>query len=133
MRPSCRRRRQARAREGRGMSGPSKISLPPCGGEPERGVRAEGPRATTSRTPHPTLPHKAGGPEKNREPTTTPARIAALPNLPVFHKLSGRKAVVAGGSQGALWKAELIAAAGADVLVLAGHDAAARLFGGLNA
>lgn len=69
----------------------------------------------------------------NRVAETVPARIAPLPNLPVFHKLAGRKAVVAGGSQGALWKAELIEAAGADVLVLAGHEAAAKLFGGLKA
>jgi uroporphyrin-III C-methyltransferase/precorrin-2 dehydrogenase/sirohydrochlorin ferrochelatase len=61
-----------------------------------------------------------------------PARIAPLPNLPVFHKLAGRKAAVAGGSQGALWKAELLAAAGAEVLVLAGHEAAAKLFDGLG-
>ena len=32
-----------------------------------------------------------------------------------------------------LWKAELLAAAGADVLVLAGHEAAAQLFDGLAA
>lgn len=69
----------------------------------------------------------------NRTAETVPARIAPLPNLPVFHKLAGRKAVVAGGSQGALWKAELLAAAGAEVLVLAGHEAAARLFDGLAA
>ena len=68
-----------------------------------------------------------------RRAETVPARIAQLPNLPVFHKLAGRKAVVAGGSQGALWKAELLAAAGADVLVLAGHEVAARLFDGLAA
>jgi uroporphyrin-III C-methyltransferase/precorrin-2 dehydrogenase/sirohydrochlorin ferrochelatase len=66
-----------------------------------------------------------------RQPEVTPARIAPLPNLPVFHKLSGRKVVVAGGSQGALWKAELLAATGADVLVSAGHEAAARVFAGL--
>ena len=58
-----------------------------------------------------------------REPSATPARIAPLANLPLFHRLSGRKAVVAGSSAGALWKAELLAAAGADVLVLAGGDA----------
>jgi uroporphyrin-III C-methyltransferase/precorrin-2 dehydrogenase/sirohydrochlorin ferrochelatase len=50
---------------------------------------------------------------------TTPARIAPLATLPLFHKLQGRKAVVVGGSQGASWKAELLEAAGADVLVLA--------------
>ncbi|HYG48347.1 MAG TPA: siroheme synthase CysG [Allosphingosinicella sp.] len=55
-----------------------------------------------------------------REPAATPARIAPLANLPLFHRLAGRRAVVAGHSEGALWKAELLAAAGADVLVLAG-------------
>jgi uroporphyrin-III C-methyltransferase/precorrin-2 dehydrogenase/sirohydrochlorin ferrochelatase len=58
-----------------------------------------------------------------REPAATPARIAPLANLPLFHRLAGRKAVVAGRSDGALWKAELLAAAGAEVLVLAGGDA----------
>jgi uroporphyrin-III C-methyltransferase/precorrin-2 dehydrogenase/sirohydrochlorin ferrochelatase len=56
-----------------------------------------------------------------REPRAIPARIAPLANLPLFHRLAGRKAVVAGSSDGALWKAELLAAAGADVLVLAGE------------
>ena len=65
-----------------------------------------------------------------RSPENVPARIAPLANLPLFHKLEGRKAVVAGGSQGALWKAELLSAAGADVLVLAGHEAAVKLFEG---
>src|SRR3954462_9157580 len=45
-------------------------------------------------------------------------RIAALPNLPLFHKLEGRKAVVVGVSAAAHWKAELLAAAGAEVLLL---------------
>jgi len=49
---------------------------------------------------------------------TTPARIAPLAALPLFHKLEGRKAVVVGESQGASWKAELLAAAGAKLLVL---------------
>ena len=49
---------------------------------------------------------------------TTPARIAPLATLPLFHKLEGRKAVVVGASQGALWKAELLEAAGADVVAL---------------
>jgi uroporphyrin-III C-methyltransferase/precorrin-2 dehydrogenase/sirohydrochlorin ferrochelatase len=57
-----------------------------------------------------------------------PARIAPLESLPLFHRLEGRKAVVAGGSEGALWKAELLAAAGADVLVLAGSEAGAEIF-----
>ncbi|HYI38929.1 MAG TPA: siroheme synthase CysG [Allosphingosinicella sp.] len=58
-----------------------------------------------------------------REPAATPARIAPLANLPLFHRLAGRKAVVAGSSDGAVWKAELLAAAGAKVLVLAGEGA----------
>jgi len=55
---------------------------------------------------------------KVRPLKTTPARIAPLATLPLFHKLEGRKAVVVGASQGALWKAELLEAAGAEVLVL---------------
>jgi uroporphyrin-III C-methyltransferase/precorrin-2 dehydrogenase/sirohydrochlorin ferrochelatase len=57
-----------------------------------------------------------------RRPVATPARIAPLANLPLFHRLAGRKAVVAGSSDGALWKAELLAATGADVLVLTAED-----------
>lgn len=49
-----------------------------------------------------------------------PARIAPLANLPLFHRLEGRKAVVLGASKGASWKAELLRAAGAEVLHLAG-------------
>ena len=63
-----------------------------------------------------------------RSPTAVPARIAPLPNLPLFHKVEGRKTVVAGASQGAVWKAELLSAAGADVLVLAGNAEGASLY-----
>jgi uroporphyrin-III C-methyltransferase/precorrin-2 dehydrogenase/sirohydrochlorin ferrochelatase len=42
-------------------------------------------------------------------------RIAPLANLPLFHKLAGRKAVVVGDSEAASWKAELLTAAGAEV------------------
>jgi uroporphyrin-III C-methyltransferase/precorrin-2 dehydrogenase/sirohydrochlorin ferrochelatase len=59
-----------------------------------------------------------------RPETTSTRRIEALATLPLFHKLDGRKVVLVGGSDGALWKAELLAAAGADLLVLAGEDAA---------
>jgi len=44
-------------------------------------------------------------------------RIAALATLPVFFELRGRPVLLAGGSEGAAWKAELLAAAGADVHV----------------
>jgi uroporphyrin-III C-methyltransferase/precorrin-2 dehydrogenase/sirohydrochlorin ferrochelatase len=66
--------------------------------------------------------------EARRVPKPVPARIAPLANLPLFHKIDGRKVVVAGGSQGALWKAELVSAAGAHVLVLAGDGEGAALF-----
>jgi uroporphyrin-III C-methyltransferase / precorrin-2 dehydrogenase / sirohydrochlorin ferrochelatase len=49
----------------------------------------------------------------------TPSRIAPLATLPLFHKLSGRKVVLVGDSDGAVWKAELLAAAGADLVVFA--------------
>jgi uroporphyrin-III C-methyltransferase/precorrin-2 dehydrogenase/sirohydrochlorin ferrochelatase len=44
-----------------------------------------------------------------------PPAIAPLGSLPLFHRLAGSKAVVAGSSRGAEWKAELLAAAGAAV------------------
>ncbi len=50
-----------------------------------------------------------------RVPVATPARIALLANLPLFHRIAGRKVLVIGESAGADWKAELVAAAGADV------------------
>ncbi|HYW15713.1 MAG TPA: siroheme synthase CysG [Allosphingosinicella sp.] len=57
-----------------------------------------------------------------REPRTVHGRIAPIATLPLFHRLEGRKAVVAGSSEGALWKAELLAAAGAEVIALVGED-----------
>ncbi len=66
-----------------------------------------------------------------RIPAPAPARIAPLANLPLFHRIAGRKAVVAGSSDGALWKAELLAAAGADVLVLASDAPGAEKFDAL--
>ncbi|MGN7738058.1 siroheme synthase CysG [Ensifer sp. 22564] len=44
-------------------------------------------------------------------------RIATLASLPVFFDLKGKSVLVAGGSDGAAWKAELLAAAGAEVHV----------------
>ncbi|MGM4986598.1 siroheme synthase CysG [Rhizobium sp. 11_C7_N12_5] len=44
-------------------------------------------------------------------------RIAPLASLPVFFDLKGKSVLVAGGSDGAAWKAELLAAAGAEVHV----------------
>ncbi len=48
-----------------------------------------------------------------------PARMSALARLPVFLALEGKRAVLAGGSAAAAWKAELLAAAGAQVDVYA--------------
>jgi uroporphyrin-III C-methyltransferase / precorrin-2 dehydrogenase / sirohydrochlorin ferrochelatase len=45
--------------------------------------------------------------------------IRPLANLPVFFKLDGRKVVLAGESEAAAWKAELLAASGAAVCVFA--------------
>jgi uroporphyrin-III C-methyltransferase / precorrin-2 dehydrogenase / sirohydrochlorin ferrochelatase len=45
--------------------------------------------------------------------------IRPLANLPVFFRLTGRRVVLAGGSEAAAWKAELLAASGADVAVFA--------------
>jgi len=57
----------------------------------------------------------------NRTPRRAASRerMAALATLPVFYKLHGRKALIAGGSDAAAWKAELLAAAGAEVHVYA--------------
>ena len=44
---------------------------------------------------------------------------ASLASLPAFFKLAGRRCMVAGGSDGAAWKAELLASAGASVDVYA--------------
>ena len=46
-----------------------------------------------------------------------PARVGMLARLPVFLALDGKRAVLAGGSAPAAWKAELLAAAGARVEV----------------
>lgn len=43
------------------------------------------------------------------------ARVAPLAKLPVFFRLDGKRVVLAGGSDGAAWKAELLAACGAKV------------------
>ncbi len=56
----------------------------------------------------------------SRLPTEARAtRMAPLSRLPAFFALDGKRAVVAGGSPAAAWKAELLSAAGAKVDVLA--------------
>src|SRR3954471_12862774 len=48
-----------------------------------------------------------------------PARLKPLAKLPVFLDLAGNRAVVAGEGAPVVWKAELLAAAGAEVVVYA--------------
>lgn len=59
----------------------------------------------------------------SRQPNNSaPERMGALAVLPVFITLTGKRAVVIGGGEPARWKAELLAAAGARVEVLAPED-----------
>jgi uroporphyrin-III C-methyltransferase / precorrin-2 dehydrogenase / sirohydrochlorin ferrochelatase len=60
-------------------------------------------------------------------PREKTARMGDLATLPVFLKLKGKIALLAGGSAGTAWKAELLAAAGASVrLVWDAPDAETR-------
>lgn len=54
----------------------------------------------------------------------TPARMEELAVLPLFFRLKGRSVLLAGASEAAAWKAELLAAAGADVTVCLGGEEA---------
>jgi uroporphyrin-III C-methyltransferase / precorrin-2 dehydrogenase / sirohydrochlorin ferrochelatase len=55
-----------------------------------------------------------------RTPTEAqPGRMDTLARLPLFFALCGKRALVAGGTAGAAWKAELLSAAGARVEVYA--------------
>lgn len=49
-------------------------------------------------------------------------RLAALSTLPVFYTLAGKRVLLAGGLEAAAWKAELLAATGAVVEVVAPDD-----------
>ncbi|HEV2552234.1 MAG TPA: siroheme synthase CysG [Bosea sp. (in: a-proteobacteria)] len=60
---------------------------------------------------------------QRRPEATSGRRIEPLATLPLFHKLAGRKVVLVGYSEGALWKAELLAATGAEVAVFAREGA----------
>lgn len=53
---------------------------------------------------------------KPRAETASP-RMSDLATLPVFYTLTGKRVLVAGGSDAAAWKAELLAAAGSSVTV----------------
>lgn len=70
------------------------------------------------------MPHRNQGDDRShaapgRRVRPRQARIAPLAVLPVFLRLAGRRAVAFGASAAATWKAELLAAAGAQVHVFA--------------
>src|SRR5271169_5930804 len=71
-----------------------------------------GTEAMTAAHPPLRLVEESSG---RRPKATIPRRIQSLATLPVFLKLTGRRAVIVGGTEAALWKAELLAAAGAHV------------------
>jgi uroporphyrin-III C-methyltransferase / precorrin-2 dehydrogenase / sirohydrochlorin ferrochelatase len=71
---------------------------------------------------------QAGGAAARRDPSEMALdAIRPLANLPVFFKLTGRPVVLAGGSEAAAWKAELLAASGAAVSVFAAAPSAKML------
>ena len=55
-----------------------------------------------------------------RPSEAAPSRMRALATLPIFVGLDRKRAVIAGGTAAAAWKAELLAAAGAHVDIYAG-------------
>ncbi|MBP1886831.1 siroheme synthase [Sinorhizobium mexicanum] len=56
-------------------------------------------------------------PLNDRPARPSPQRVAPLASLPLFWTLKNKRVVVAGGSDAAAWKAELLAACGAEVHV----------------
>ncbi|MFD1746733.1 siroheme synthase CysG [Rhizobium helianthi] len=54
-------------------------------------------------------------PMRSDSKRATPGRMEPLAKLPVFFALDGKRVVLAGGSEGAAWKAELLVACGAQV------------------
>lgn len=65
------------------------------------------------------VPSPAGIRSGRRPEATRPQRMDPLATLPVFFKLDGRRVLVAGGTEAAAWKLELIAASGAHIDVFA--------------
>jgi uroporphyrin-III C-methyltransferase/precorrin-2 dehydrogenase/sirohydrochlorin ferrochelatase len=58
-------------------------------------------------------------PEPRKPSEASPGRMGRLARLPLFFALEGKRALVAASGMGAAWKAELLSAAGADVVVCA--------------
>jgi uroporphyrin-III C-methyltransferase/precorrin-2 dehydrogenase/sirohydrochlorin ferrochelatase len=70
----------------------------------------------------------AASPSLLSDPAQKPQRVTALATLPLFWPLNGKRTVVAGGSDAAAWKAELLAACGAEVHVYAPRTSLSDLF-----
>lgn len=62
--------------------------------------------------------NKVGG-DRIREPAAFAPGLREIAILPVFYKLAGKHVVLIGGSMAAAWKAELLAATGADLHIVA--------------
>jgi uroporphyrin-III C-methyltransferase / precorrin-2 dehydrogenase / sirohydrochlorin ferrochelatase len=72
-------------------------------------------------------------PLKNDSRRSTPARMEPLAKLPVFFNLADKHVVLAGGSDGAAWKAELLVACGATVHVFCPRHDLSDTFSGMIA
>ncbi|WP_165217381.1 siroheme synthase CysG [Affinirhizobium pseudoryzae] len=72
-------------------------------------------------------------PLQNDKRRSTPARMEPLAKLPVFFGLEGKRVVLAGGSDGAAWKAELLVACGATVHVYCPTEELGEVMRGLIA
>ncbi|MDE3786789.1 siroheme synthase [Sinorhizobium meliloti] len=70
----------------------------------------------------------AASPSLRSDLAQKPQRVTALATLPLFWPLNGKQAVVAGGSDAAAWKAELLAACGAEVHVYAPRASLSDVF-----
>jgi uroporphyrin-III C-methyltransferase/precorrin-2 dehydrogenase/sirohydrochlorin ferrochelatase len=73
---------------------------------------------------------KSGGSSMDvlQQQRNEPARMAKLAKLPVFWGLEGKRVVLAGGSDAAAWKAELLAACGAHVHVFCPKSTLSEVF-----
>lgn len=67
-------------------------------------------------------------PSQQSERPAKRERVAALATLPLFWPLKGKRVLVAGGSDAAAWKAELLSACGAEVHVYAPRAILSDLF-----
>ncbi len=60
--------------------------------------------------------------QQSEKKTRRPARVEQLAKLPVFWDLNGKHVLIAGASDAVAWKAELLAACGAEVHICLGQE-----------